>query len=165
MIYLGLGSNLGDREDLLSKAVKLLDEHQAIIVKRVSSIYETAPVGITDQPAFLNAVVAVETSLSVYELLTECLWIEAVLGRVRTVRWGPRTIDIDLLLYNELKLDSEALIIPHPRMHVRPFVLIPLSELIGEQKIINGMTANELLETCDVSGVRFYKEFDWRNSQ
>lgn len=165
MIYLGLGSNLGERERNLRQAVQMLDEHPDIKVCGTSSIYETAPVGVTDQPQFLNAVVAVESKLSASELLTECLRIEYLLGRVRTARWGPRTIDIDILLYNDLTIENNTLTIPHPYMHVRPFVLAPLSDLTGEQKIYKEMTAGELLAACDQADVRLYKKFDWRKCQ
>lgn len=127
MIYLSLGSNLGNREEYLEKALEFLGE-KCIIVKR-SSIIETKPVGFLDQPDFLNMCVAVETSLNPYGLLDFCLSVEKKLGRKRTIKNGPRVIDVDILLYNDLKINSEKLVIPHPRMYEREFVMKPLNEI------------------------------------
>ncbi|HNW36518.1 MAG TPA: 2-amino-4-hydroxy-6-hydroxymethyldihydropteridine diphosphokinase, partial [Candidatus Ozemobacteraceae bacterium] len=126
-IFLGLGSNLGHREENLQHALDLLQAHVTDL--RVSSLYETAPVGLVDQPAFLNAVCTGTTNLTAPDLLLAMLGIEASLGRVRTLRWGPRIIDIDLLLYDALILQTPELTIPHPRMAERAFVLVPLAEL------------------------------------
>src|SRR5262245_35816398 len=123
-VYLGLGSNLGDRLEHLREAVRLLAP--AVKVTAHSSYYETDPVGVTDQPLFLNAVVRGETDLSPGDLLTLCKHIEAERQRVATVRWGPRTCDVDILLYGDLALDTPDLTIPHARMHERAFVLVPL---------------------------------------
>jgi 2-amino-4-hydroxy-6-hydroxymethyldihydropteridine diphosphokinase len=128
LAYLSLGSNLGDRLGYLARAVSLLDRDGAVVL-RTSSVYETAPQGKTDQPAFLNMVIEVDTVLTPKNLLRRIQTVESVLGRVRTVRWGPRTIDIDLLLYNETILYEADLELPHPRMGDRAFVLIPLLEL------------------------------------
>lgn len=127
--YLSLGSNIGDRLAMLKQAVGLLMQHPSIEVAAISSLYETDPVGFTEQEPFLNMVVHVQTSLSVVELLDYCQEIEQRLHRERLVRWGPRTIDLDILLYNKEEVKSERLIIPHPRMHERAFVLIPLLEV------------------------------------
>lgn len=130
--YLGLGSNLGGREATLRQAVADLSEQSELSVVRVSSFYETAPVGpIADQPPFLNAVAAVETTLLPTDLLQVCLAVEQHHGRNRVaeVRWGPRTLDIDVLLYGETVLDLPGLTLPHPRLHERAFVLIPLLEI------------------------------------
>lgn len=127
--YLALGSNIGDREGYIKKAVELLKAHPQIRVLAVSPLYNTAPVGFIDQPDFLNGAVAVDTVLMPHELLDVCLGIEKRLGRVRTVRWGPRTIDIDLLLYDDLVINDEDLALPHPRMHERAFVLQPLCDI------------------------------------
>lgn len=127
--YLSLGSNMGDRLELLKKAVHMLNEHEAIQVEVVSSVYETEPVGLTDQPAFLNIVVEITTSLTPVGLLRECQQIEENLDRVRVIRWGPRTIDLDILLYNHENIETETLTVPHPRMHERAFVLVPLAEI------------------------------------
>lgn len=130
--YLGLGGNMGDRLSLLSQAVKLLDLTQGISVNRISSIYETAPVGLLEQPHFYNLVVEIQTTLTPAELLRVALAIEKKLHRVRHKRWGPRTIDIDLLLYDDRIIQREELEIPHPRMHERAFVLVPLMEIAGD---------------------------------
>lgn len=127
--YISLGSNQGDRMELLRKAVAMLNAKEATRVLCASSVYETAPVGYVDQPPFLNAVVAIETELSPHELLAACQAIEAALGRVRTVRWGPRTIDLDIILIDDLQIDDERLTVPHPRMAERAFVLVPLAEI------------------------------------
>ncbi len=127
--YLSLGSNIGDRLAMLKQAVGLLMRHSSIEVAAISSLYETDPIGFTEQEPFLNMVVHVQTSLSVLELLDYCQEIEQRLHRERLVRWGPRTIDLDILLYNKEQVKSDRLIIPHPRMHERAFVLIPLMEI------------------------------------
>lgn len=127
--YLSLGSNIGDRMGMLRQAVRLLNEHPAIDVLKISSLYETDPVGFTEQNAFINMVVYLQTDLLVFDLLEVCQNIEEKLERKREQRWGPRTIDLDILFYNKDKVQSEKLIIPHPRMHERAFVLIPLLEL------------------------------------
>lgn len=124
--YLGLGSNLGDRENALREAVKRLNLPPEMRVAALSDVYETAPVGPVPQGPFLNMVVAVWTSLSPEELLDAALAVEAAMGRVRTVRWGPRTIDIDLLLYGRIVCSTPRLTIPHPRMEERAFVIVPL---------------------------------------
>jgi len=127
--YIGLGSNLGDKRKNLDDAVRLLTEVPGIDAVKVSSYYETEPVGYEEQGLFLNAVARVETSLSPKELLVTCHNIENRLGRVRTVRWGPRTIDLDILLFGGSIINMPELEIPHPLMHERAFVLEPLCEL------------------------------------
>lgn len=134
--YLSLGSNMGDRLGMLREAVRLLKEHRKIDIMKISSLYETDPVGFTDQDAFLNMVVYLQTDLSALELLEVCQDIERKLDRKRDKRWGPRTIDLDILLYNKEELETEKLIIPHPRMHERAFVLVPLLELDPDQDFI-----------------------------
>ncbi len=128
--FIGLGSNLGDREDTLRRAVELLGEEPGIEVVAISSWRETDPVGYLDQPRFLNAACAVETELAPRELLARLLEIERVLGRRRDgPRFGPRTADLDLLLYGEEIVDEPDLTVPHPRLAERRFVLEPLVEL------------------------------------
>ncbi len=127
--YLSIGSNIGDRLHHLTEAVRALHSKGGITVTAVSSIYETAPVGFTDQAYFLNLVVCVETGFVAQDLLEVCQKIELELGRVRDIRWGPRTADLDILLYNNDNIETENLIVPHPRMHERAFVLIPLLEI------------------------------------
>ena len=135
--YLALGSNLGDRLEHLRAAVRKLDATEGVDVVRSSRVYETEPVG-PPQPAYLNAVIQVDTTLSPRELLESALGVEDSLGRVRAERWGPRTIDVDILVYDERTVDEPDLVIPHPRMHERGFVLIPLSELDADAMLPGG---------------------------
>lgn len=131
--YLGLGANLGDTAATLTRAIELLTEHPEIELVGVSSFRETDPVGYLDQPRFLNAAVAVDTTLAPQELLTALLAIERELGRVREgPRYGPRTVDLDLLLLGDVVLDEPGLELPHPRLHERAFALEPLAELDPE---------------------------------
>jgi len=128
-VYLGLGSNLGDRLAALAGGVAELEQEGVRLIER-SSIYETEPVGIAEQPWYLNQVVAGRTRHAPLELLERCLRIEARFGRERTeVRFGPRFLDIDILLYGDQVIDQERLTVPHPRMHERRFVLVPLVEI------------------------------------
>ena len=129
--YVALGSNLGDREENLRTALKHLQENGVEVIK-TSTFIETEPYGVTDQPGFVNAVCQVETELEPLELLRLLLSIEQEMGRVRLRRWGERNIDLDLLLYEDAVLESEELILPHPDMQNRDFVLIPLAEIAGE---------------------------------
>ena len=130
--YVSIGTNMGDRVRYLQQAVEFLQKTDGIELVDTSSIYETAPVGVTDQADFLNMVVCVKTILLPNELLLVCQQIEQRLGRVRTIRWGPRTADLDILLYNNDIIETETLFVPHPRMRERAFVLIPLMELSPE---------------------------------
>jgi 2-amino-4-hydroxy-6-hydroxymethyldihydropteridine diphosphokinase len=128
--YIGLGSNLGDREAFLRRALELLRAEPEIHVTAVSSVRETDPVGLVDQPRFLNAVARIETDLRPPELLDRMLATERELGRRRDgPRFGPRTIDLDLLIYGDEEIDEPGLIVPHPRLAERRFVLEPLHEL------------------------------------
>ncbi|WP_059174223.1 2-amino-4-hydroxy-6-hydroxymethyldihydropteridine diphosphokinase [Bacillus sp. FJAT-27445] len=129
--FLSLGSNMGDRFQNLKSAIGILDSHPSINVKEYSSIYETDPVGYEDQDLFLNMVVEIKTDLPPGELLEVCQGAEYSLGRKRGMKWGPRTIDLDILLYNQENIETEKLIIPHPRMAERAFVLMPLYEVAG----------------------------------
>jgi 2-amino-4-hydroxy-6-hydroxymethyldihydropteridine diphosphokinase len=128
-VYIGLGSNLGDRALQIQKAVELIGVMPSTKILRMSSIYETSPVGIPDQPRFLNAVIELSTPMVPRELLAEVKKIEKDLGRSELTRWGPRTIDLDILLCNDDVIVSDELTIPHPRMTERKFVLVPLAEL------------------------------------
>lgn len=128
-VYIGIGSNLGDREFLIRKAVESLRQLPRTNVSGVSSLYDTEPVGETDQPPFLNAVAWLETELLPRDLLWQMLLIEKRMGRVRSRRWGPRPIDLDLLFYDEQVIEEPDLQIPHPEAHRRAFVLLPLLEL------------------------------------
>ena len=132
--YLGLGSNIGDRKQQLLKAIDLIGNIKGIKVTKQSSIYETAPIGYTDQLNFLNLCLEIETELSPQQLLKHCLDIEQQLHRVREIRWGPRTLDIDILLYSDNIIETDNLSIPHPRMQERAFVLIPLNDIASDKK-------------------------------
>lgn len=144
--FIGLGSNIEPREDYLKRAIKLLKTHKEIKVEEVSSIYETVPVGYVNQDKFLNQVVKVTTSLSAIDLLDVCQSIERDLGREETFEDGPRTIDLDILLYNQEYRQLDRLKIPHPRLHERAFVLIPLND-VGPERIIptSGKSVSELV--------------------
>lgn len=157
--YISLGSNMGDKVDSLKHAVALLNKHEAIEVTAVSSIYDTDPVGYEDQDVFMNIVVAVETTLLPIELLDVCQSIEEELKRVRIVRWGPRTMDLDIVLFDDQVMDTERLVIPHPRMHERGFVLVPLAEIKKDlvHPVLN-QTIEALLPTVQNQGVRTYLE-------
>jgi 2-amino-4-hydroxy-6-hydroxymethyldihydropteridine diphosphokinase len=157
--YISLGTNMGEREGNLSRALKLLKHDNKIDLMNISSIYETDPVGYIDQPAFLNLVAKIHTTYSPLELLTKLQQIEAELGRIRDVRWGPRTIDLDILLYNQENIQVESLIVPHPRMLERGFVLIPLYELNPHIKIPGNMQSLEqnISQLLDKEGVRLWK--------
>ncbi|MGG1550394.1 2-amino-4-hydroxy-6-hydroxymethyldihydropteridine diphosphokinase [Paenibacillus ferrarius] len=132
--YVALGSNMGDREQYLREAIRLLDAEAGITVTGRSSIYETEPVGYVDQDAFLNMVIQIHTNLLPATLLATLLATENRLGRTRELRWGPRTIDLDLLLYGNHQLSTPDLIVPHPRMQERAFVLVPLTEVLYERQ-------------------------------
>lgn len=129
-VYLSIGTNIGDRKRNLQEAVKMLVQTDGVAVKKISSIYETAPVGYVDQDSFLNICVYLQTDKNAEDMLLCCQEIENELGRVRLIRWGPRIIDLDILLYNEVNMETEHLTIPHPRMYERAFVLIPLMEVV-----------------------------------
>ncbi|WP_203248993.1 2-amino-4-hydroxy-6-hydroxymethyldihydropteridine diphosphokinase [Sporosarcina beigongshangi] len=158
--YLSIGSNIGDRLEHLVEAVRALQLYDGVEVLAVSSIYETAPVGYTDQADFLNVVVCLETVAVAQVLLEICQTVERELGRVRTVRWGPRTVDLDILLYSTDNIEEENLVIPHPRMHERAFVLIPLLEIAPT--IAHPVTGKSFSKEAAVqdSGVMLWKKVD-----
>jgi 2-amino-4-hydroxy-6-hydroxymethyldihydropteridine diphosphokinase len=143
--YIGLGANLGDREGNLRASLERLAELGPV---RASSFRETDPVGVTDQPRFVNAAAELETDVSPQELLAELLEIEHELGRdrARERRWGPRTIDLDLLLYGDEVLDEPGLTVPHPRLAERRFALEPLLELAPELRLPDGRRIRDLLD-------------------
>jgi 2-amino-4-hydroxy-6-hydroxymethyldihydropteridine diphosphokinase len=151
--YLGLGGNLGNRGQYLADAILALNSESGIRVDKISSVYETLPVGVVDQPEFLNLVVQLGTSLTAHELLTRCLQIEKTLGRVRAERWGPRTIDLDVLWYDGVTMNEADLVLPHPRMKERAFVLVPLAEIAPELSL-DGVPIKELVAGLDRSGLR-----------
>ena len=143
--YIGLGANLADREGTIEQAVGLLGAEPGIEVVSVSSLRETEPWGRVAQPAFVNGAVAVETTLEPRALLGVLLDVERRLGRVRNERWGPRTIDLDLLLYGDVVLDEPGLTVPHPRLHERAFALEPLHELDPELAVPGRGSVADLL--------------------
>jgi 2-amino-4-hydroxy-6-hydroxymethyldihydropteridine diphosphokinase len=153
-VYLGLGSNLGERADNIAMAISHLREKVAVDV--VSSIYETEPVGYAEQPRFLNVVCVGITDLSPKALLAFVKDIEAQMGRKATFRYGPRPIDIDILFYDSLILESPALTIPHPRLHERAFVLVPLLELASQLRhpVLGKTIAEMATEVEGKEGVR-----------
>jgi 2-amino-4-hydroxy-6-hydroxymethyldihydropteridine diphosphokinase len=152
--YLGLGANLGDRLESLQRAVDLLAAEGARATAS-SRVWETDPVGgPASQPAFLNAVVRIETDLPPMELLAACHRVESALGRVRDVRWGPRTIDVDVLLYDEVTSADPALTIPHPRMAERPFVVLPLLDIDPDPVLPDGTRLLAVPTGDDVHGAR-----------
>jgi len=145
--YVGLGGNIGDRGLYLQRALELLGAEPGIEVVAVSSVRETDPVGYLEQPPFLNAACAVETSLSPAELLERLLAVERALGRERTgPRFGPRVIDLDLLLYGDEVVDEPGLSVPHPRLAERRFALEPLDELDPELALPDGRRVRDLLD-------------------
>lgn len=158
--FISIGSNIGDRFQHLKDSIRALHSHDGVSVLLVSSIYETAPVGYTDQADFLNVVIQVETTLEAEQLLAVCQEIEHELGRVRDIRWGPRTVDLDILLYHHDKIETESLIVPHPRMHERAFVLIPLLEIAPTA--LHPVTRRQYAEEAAVhdEGVKIWQEVD-----
>lgn len=152
--YVALGSNLGEPENQLRKAVSALAALPLSELDKVSSVYRSAAVGPGAQPDFLNAVVRLRTTLSAIELLDALQQIEQQQGRVRDVRWGPRTLDLDLLLYADKTIASPRLTVPHPRMRQRHFVLYPLCEIAGEKLALPGdTTLATLLAHCSRDGL------------
>lgn len=154
-IYLALGSNTGDRLANLRAAINSLSPQ--VMVQAESRIYETEPWGYADQPAFLNMAIRAETDFSPLELLTHLKFLEKSLGRIPSFQNGPRLIDMDILFYDDLTLETPTLVIPHPRLHERAFVLIPLSDIASG--LIHpglGRSVLELVETVDRRGVRLF---------
>ena len=130
--YIGFGSNLGNRLENCRKAITALAELPSCGLTETSSFYESSPVGLVEQPSFINGVVRLETTRDAHWLLQQMLDIENVLGRVRSLKWGPRTIDLDLLFFDDLIIESPELSLPHPLLHERLFVLKPLHEIAPE---------------------------------
>lgn len=152
--FLGLGSNLGDRLDHLQRAVDLIDDDSRTRVEAVSSVYETEPVGGPEQDPYLNIALRVATRLRPRALLRMCNGVEAQLGRVRAERWGPRTIDVDILLYGDRTVRRRDLVIPHPRLAERAFALIPLMEVAPATNLPDGTSlATTLARLAPVEGI------------
>jgi 2-amino-4-hydroxy-6-hydroxymethyldihydropteridine diphosphokinase len=161
--YIALGANLGDREGTLMEAVGRLHNHHRINVLRCSHLYETEPIGYVDQPYFLNMAVTVKTDLDPHALLEVMQEIERELGRVRHIHWGPRTVDLDLLWMEGLVEDTPELILPHPRMKERAFVLIPLNDIVPPKEAtglhIAMKTALDKLD--EKEGIQLWRMYNW----
>ncbi len=143
--YLSVGTNIGEREENLAAAIFLISTQPDIRLTNQSSFYETEPIGYTEQDSFLNVVVEIKTALSPMQLLSHCQSIEQKLGRKRTIRWGPRIIDVDILLFDSRSIQTDELTVPHPRMHERSFVMAPLAEINPDIEIpMQQQTAREI---------------------
>jgi 2-amino-4-hydroxy-6-hydroxymethyldihydropteridine diphosphokinase len=151
---LGLGGNVGEVRATLDQAVALLARNKDIILRARSSDYATPPWGVTEQPPFINLAIQVETTLAPRALLERALEVERALGRDRAheTRWGPRTIDIDLIAYDDLVLDEPDLTLPHPRLFERAFVLVPLNEIVPD-RVIAGRRVGDALSHIDAKGI------------
>lgn len=161
-VYLSIGTNIGERYENLQYAIRLLKDTEGVEVERISSVYETAAVGFTDQADFLNIAVHVKTIHSSSEVLKICQSIESALGRVREFRWGPRIIDLDILLYNHENIETESIIVPHPRMYERAFVLVPLIDITPTPENNQLQLAHLTMEQLDreKEGVILWKTVD-----
>ena len=158
-VYIGLGSNLGDRAERIRHALALLDREPSVHVVRASALYESAPLGHLEQPAFLNAVAELRTSLEPEALLHRMKKLELLMGRQPAPHWGPRAIDLDILIYSDRQIRTELLRVPHPLMPDRAFVLMPLAELWPDCPLANGSTAQERLgELLKDQPVRKYED-------
>lgn len=154
-VYIGLGSNLENPVEQLKTAIQALNTLSDRGEMKVSPMYQTQPVGPQDQPDFINAVVGFDTSLSATQLLDELQAIESAQHRQRDAqRWGPRTLDLDLLLYGEEVIDNDRLQVPHPRLHQRAFVLLPLSDIAPDLDIPGMGVLSDLVDSTDISGIR-----------
>ena|SRR5699024_1579977 len=150
--YIALGTNIEPREEYINKALRELAKVEGIKITKESTIFETTPVGMIDQNDFLNMVIEIDTSLAPIVLLEACQSIEQALGRKRTIKNGPRTIDLDILVYNHEYRESRRLTLPHPRMHERAFVLVPLNEIAPELVIGGkGSQVKDLLRNLPMS--------------
>ena len=157
--YLGLGTNMGDRENYLRQACLILNSNPNINVCKISKTYETKAWGYTNQDDFLNICMEIETSLNENELLKICQEVENELNRVRIIRWGPRTIDVDILFFNDIISDDETLTLPHPRIKERAFVLIPLMDL-NKELVINNKSIDYYLSNLKKEELEEVKETD-----
>lgn len=159
-VFIGAGSNLGNKKNNIEKALELLGETPGVTVRRVAPLYRTEPVGYLDQDWFLNTVAEVFTILSPRELLGVLLAIEERLGRVRTVHWGPRPVDLDIILYGNESVNEPGLVIPHPCMLERVFVMAPLSDLAPDLVLPGGARAVDLAESLKESNLlrRYFQE-------
>lgn len=160
-VYIALGANIDDREYYLRKAIGLIASSENISVSGVSNIYETEPVGYTQQDSFLNMVIRVKTNISPLELLGVLQNIENTLKRARTIRWGPRNIDIDILMFESVQMQEEELILPHPRMKERAFVLVPLMDVLEESQRECNDFENTSKSCGDFEGVKLFKAWNY----
>lgn len=147
-VFIGLGSNLAEPQKQLRSALEAMDKILDSCLLRCSSFYRSAPIGPGEQPDYVNAVAELETALPPIELLNRLQSIEATHGRERSVRWGARTLDLDILLFDERQIDEVRLQVPHPRMAERSFVLLPLAELEPQLQLPTGESLHQLLQNC-----------------
>ncbi len=150
--WLGLGGNIGDVEKAMAAALQRLDDDASIQVIQVSPVYKTPPWGVEDQPWFLNCCAEIATTLPPEHLLDVCQAAERAGKRERIQRWGPRTIDIDILVFEGIEQEEQRLTLPHPRICERAFVLVPLAD-IAPQVVLNGSTIAQLASECDQPGL------------
>ncbi len=163
--FLGIGSNRGDPVRNCAAAWRYISAIEGITVLKRSSLYRTQPVGVVEQDWFVNGVIEVRTALSPRSLLGFLLDVEDVMGRVRTVRWGPRLIDIDILLYGQVIVDETELVVPHPRLHTRRFVLVPLSEIAPHAvHPVFGLSVRGLVERLDDTSIVEWLSSEWDHS-
>lgn len=152
--YIALGSNLENPKQQILTAISEIENLKDIELKKRSSLYQTKAVGPGVQPDFINAVIEVETTLPPYELLQQLLLIEQSHGRIRTVKWGPRTLDLDILIYDGVRITTEILTVPHPRMLERAFVLVPLFEIAPELRFSNNELLSEIIKTISLQDLK-----------
>ena len=157
---IGLGGNIGEPQAAMAAALDRLTRHPGIALEAVSALYRTPPWGNIDQPPFLNAAVRVQTALAARELLEACLTVERELGRERRERWGPRTIDLDILLFGDAEVDKPGLTIPHPRLAERAFALLPLAD-VAPDATIGGRPARDWLDAAGRDGIVRLAGPDW----
>lgn len=158
---IGLGGNLGDAPKTLCFALEQLSAHAQIHITSISRLYRSAAIGPEGQPDYANAVVSISTSLSPINLLDALQAIELMAGRERLLRWGARTLDLDILLYGEVSMQSERLSIPHIELYNRPFVLVPLAEIAAERVLPNGHQVDELAASCSRDGLSLWPDLRW----
>ncbi|MEM9732980.1 MAG: 2-amino-4-hydroxy-6-hydroxymethyldihydropteridine diphosphokinase [Pseudomonadota bacterium] len=158
--YLGLGGNMGDVQNAMGSALDTIHNHKGVTVSAVSPLYKTPPWGVIDQPWFLNCCVAVETALPPMPLLEICQQAERAGKRQRTQRWGPRTIDIDVLVYEGVEQETDTLTIPHPRMTARAFVMLPLAD-IAPNLVVAGKPVLNWVDGLDTSELQVAQDSSW----
>ncbi|MBM3240031.1 2-amino-4-hydroxy-6-hydroxymethyldihydropteridine diphosphokinase [Candidatus Poribacteria bacterium] len=158
LAYVSFGSNLGNKLQNINRGLQLVSRNPSITITKKSSLYETEPVGYENQGWFLNGVIEIETNVSPHKLLSLLKKVERIMGRKRRIRWGPREIDFDILLYNQRCIDTPGLIIPHPRMHERGFVLAPLVEIAPQviHPILKKSAQQLLAELADSKSVKVF---------